>query len=224
MRWTVSFVCGLRIACGVALALLNRRYAACVLAQSPHASLIGEPGDFASCPAVLIKRRLRRLSDRSTLASSCCTHSTECVPASIMACTSESAPRALFGTPPNTSRRTQRHGSNYQTAPTVSSFFYAALSLGGQSLIVVCNRQKYFDNRKSWLFCWTELGAKHVGIIQSLIVTCRLHGIDPYTYLIDVLQRVSQHPASRVAELTPRLWKTLFADNPLRSIAYRLTR
>jgi transposase len=78
--------------------------------------------------------------------------------------------------------------------------------------------------RKSWLFCWTELGAKQVGIIQSLIVTCRLHGIDPYTYLIDVLQRVSQHPASRVAELTPRLWKTLFADHPLRSIAYRLTR
>jgi len=78
--------------------------------------------------------------------------------------------------------------------------------------------------RKSWLFCWTELGAKHVGIIQSLIVTCRLHGIDPYTYLIDVLQRVGQHPASGVAELTPRLWKTLFADNPLRSIAYGLTR
>jgi len=25
------------------------------------------------------------------------------------------------------------------------------------------------------------------------------------------------HPASRVAELTPRLWKTFFADNPLRS-------
>ena len=78
--------------------------------------------------------------------------------------------------------------------------------------------------RKSWMFCWTELGAKQVGIIQSLIVTCRLHGIDPYTYLIDVLQRVGQHPASRVAELTPRLWKTLFADNPLRSIAYGLTR
>jgi len=31
------------------------------------------------------------------------------------------------------------------------------------------------------MFCWTELGAKHVGIIQSLIATCRLHGIDPYT-------------------------------------------
>lgn len=71
--------------------------------------------------------------------------------------------------------------------------------------------------RKSWLFCWTELGAKHVGIIQSLIVTCRLHGIDPYTYLVDVLQRVADHPAARVTELTPRLWKERFAANPLRS-------
>ena len=71
--------------------------------------------------------------------------------------------------------------------------------------------------RKSWLFCWTELGAQHVGIIQSLIVTCRLHGIDPYTYLVDVLQRVAEHPASRVAELTPRLWKQHFSDKVLRS-------
>jgi transposase len=71
--------------------------------------------------------------------------------------------------------------------------------------------------RKNWNFCWTELGAKHVGIIQSLIVTCRLHSIDPYIYLVDVLQRISDHPASRVADLTPRLWKQLFSPNPLRS-------
>lgn len=71
--------------------------------------------------------------------------------------------------------------------------------------------------RRNWLFCWTEVGAKHVGIVQSLIATCRLQGIDPYTYLVDVLQRVGQHPAARVAELTPRQWKTLFADNPMRS-------
>ena len=32
--------------------------------------------------------------------------------------------------------------------------------------------------RKNWNFCWTELGAKHVGIMHSLIVTCRLHGIE----------------------------------------------
>ena len=71
--------------------------------------------------------------------------------------------------------------------------------------------------RKNWLFCWTEVGAQHVGIVQSLIATCRLQGIDPYTYLVDVLQRVGQHPAARVAELTPRQWKTRFANNPLRS-------
>jgi transposase len=44
-----------------------------------------------------------------------------------------------------------------------------------------------------------------------------LHGVDPYTYLVDVLQRISEHPASRVAELAPRLWKQYFAANPLRS-------
>lgn len=67
------------------------------------------------------------------------------------------------------------------------------------------------------MFCWTELGAKHVGIMNSLIVTCRLHQIDPYDYLVDVLQRVGQHPAARVEELTPRLWKTHFAADPLRT-------
>jgi hypothetical protein len=60
-------------------------------------------------------------------------------------------------------------------------------------------------------------GAKHVGIIQSLIVTCRLHGIDPYTYLVDVLQRVAEHLANRVAELTPRVWKQHFADKVMHS-------
>ncbi len=45
----------------------------------------------------------------------------------------------------------------------------------------------------------------------------KLQGVDPYTYLVDVLQRVGEHPAARVIELAPRVWKTLFADNPLRS-------
>jgi transposase len=71
--------------------------------------------------------------------------------------------------------------------------------------------------RKSWLFNWTEAGAQHVGIVQSLLTSCRLHGVDPYTYLVDVLQRISLHPARDVEELTPRRWKTLFADKPLRS-------
>lgn len=71
--------------------------------------------------------------------------------------------------------------------------------------------------RRNWLFCWAELGAKQVGIIQSLIVTCKLHGVDVYTYLVDVLQRVSIHPARDVIDLTPRVWKTKFAHNPIKS-------
>jgi transposase len=71
--------------------------------------------------------------------------------------------------------------------------------------------------RRNWLFCWTELGARQVGIVQSLLTTCRLHDVDPYDYLVDVLQRVGQHPAAQVEQLTPRVWKTMFAANPLRS-------
>jgi transposase len=71
--------------------------------------------------------------------------------------------------------------------------------------------------RKNWLFCWTEVGAECVGIVQSLVATCRLQGVDPYTYLVDVLQRLDSHPAAEVAQLTPRLWKEQFAANPLRS-------
>ncbi len=75
--------------------------------------------------------------------------------------------------------------------------------------------------RKNWLFCWTELGAEHVGLIQSLISTCKLHDINPQVYLTDVLQRISVHPAKDIAELTPRLWKEKFANIPMRSVLQR---
>jgi transposase len=72
--------------------------------------------------------------------------------------------------------------------------------------------------RKNWIFCWTEVGAEHVGWIQSLISTCILHEVDPYTYFVDVLQRVDTHPFAQVEQLTPRLWKQHFAGEPLRSL------
>ena len=48
-------------------------------------------------------------------------------------------------------------------------------------------------------------------------ITCQLHDIRPFDYLVDVLQRVSQHPASRVEALTPRLCKAHFAHQRFRS-------
>lgn len=58
--------------------------------------------------------------------------------------------------------------------------------------------------------------------MQSLVATCRLHGIDPYDYFVDVLQRVGTHPAARVAELIPRNWKERFANQPMRSALHGL--
>ncbi len=49
------------------------------------------------------------------------------------------------------------------------------------------------------------------------LIPCKLQGINPYTYLVDVLQRISQHPASKAIELTPRVWKEKFADVILKS-------
>ena len=60
--------------------------------------------------------------------------------------------------------------------------------------------------RKNWLFCWTEVGAEAVAIIQTLISCCTLQGIDPFEYLEDVLKRVDSHPISKVSELTPRAY------------------
>lgn len=69
--------------------------------------------------------------------------------------------------------------------------------------------------RKNWLFCWTETGARYAGMAQSLISTCKLHGINPYTYLVDVLERIDTHKAMDVHLLTPRLWKKHLKDQPL---------
>jgi transposase len=71
--------------------------------------------------------------------------------------------------------------------------------------------------RRNWLFCWTEVGARYVGIVQSLLASCRLQGVNPYVYLVDVLQRIDTHPAFDLHLLTPRLWKQHFAEHPLRS-------
>ena len=71
--------------------------------------------------------------------------------------------------------------------------------------------------RKNYLFSWTETGAEHIAIIQSLLVSCRLQDIDPYKYLVDVLQRVSLHPARQIDELIPRNWKQCFGKNPLKA-------
>jgi len=71
--------------------------------------------------------------------------------------------------------------------------------------------------RKNYMFHWTEVGAKYAAILYSLIATCRHQSIDPYEYLIDVLQRVQTHPMRDIHLLTPAHWKNTFQKAPMKS-------
>ena len=70
---------------------------------------------------------------------------------------------------------------------------------------------------RNWLFNWSEVGAHYTAVIQSLIVSCRMNGIHPRDYLVDVLQRIDQHPASQIDELTPSQWADRYGNHFLRS-------
>ncbi|MHC4539519.1 MAG: IS66 family transposase [Planctomycetota bacterium] len=61
--------------------------------------------------------------------------------------------------------------------------------------------------RKNWLFAGSDAGGERAAIVYSLVASCKLCEIDPFQYLRDVLDRVSTHPAKKVAQLTPAGWK-----------------
>jgi len=41
---------------------------------------------------------------------------------------------------------------------------------------------------------------------MSLVHSARLNGLDPYSYLRDVIERLPVQPASRIGELLPHRW------------------
>jgi len=63
--------------------------------------------------------------------------------------------------------------------------------------------------RKNWLFAGSEEGAERACILYSLIASCKMHGVNPFDYLRDVLMRVRVHPARDVLALAPKGWKQL---------------
>lgn len=44
-------------------------------------------------------------------------------------------------------------------------------------------------------------------VLYTLVTSCEKHGVNPITYLTDVLTRVQTHPANRIEELLPHRWK-----------------
>lgn len=63
--------------------------------------------------------------------------------------------------------------------------------------------------RKNYLFCGSHDAAQRAAIFYSLFACCRLHGVDPYQWLVDVMRRLPDHPVNRVEELLPHLWKPM---------------
>ena len=61
--------------------------------------------------------------------------------------------------------------------------------------------------RKNYLFAGSDAGGRRAAAMYSLIETAKLNGVNPQAYLADVLARIADHPAKRVAELLPWNWQ-----------------
>jgi len=63
--------------------------------------------------------------------------------------------------------------------------------------------------RNRSLFAGSSEHAQNLAVLHSIVATCRMHGVNPYNYIRDMLIRIQTHPASRIAELMPWRWKRL---------------
>jgi hypothetical protein len=61
--------------------------------------------------------------------------------------------------------------------------------------------------RKNYLFAGSDAGGRRAAALYSLIETAKLNGLNPQAYIADVLARIGDHPARRIADLLPWNWK-----------------
>ncbi len=66
--------------------------------------------------------------------------------------------------------------------------------------------------RKNHLFAGSDGGAARWAVVASLLATAKLNNVEPFAYLKDVLERLSDgHPMSRLDDLLPWNWTQLKA-------------
>lgn len=53
----------------------------------------------------------------------------------------------------------------------------------------------------------SEKAGERSAVIYTLVANCRIHSVEPYTYLKDVLERLPSATNQTVAQLTPLNWK-----------------
>ena len=57
--------------------------------------------------------------------------------------------------------------------------------------------------RKNYLFAGADVGGERAAAIYSLVGTAKLNGLDPESYLRQVLTQIAEHPINRIDELLP---------------------
>ena len=70
--------------------------------------------------------------------------------------------------------------------------------------------------RKNYLFAGSHDGAQHAAAIYTLVTSAKLYDINPFSYLKDVLARISDHPHKKLDQLLPKNWvksKTTLTPN-----------
>jgi len=60
--------------------------------------------------------------------------------------------------------------------------------------------------RNNWVFFGSDQGGQTAAMLRSFVASCQRTGIDPFTWLKDILARISTHPITRLAELLPHNW------------------
>ena len=71
--------------------------------------------------------------------------------------------------------------------------------------------------KKNWLFFGSEEAGQRSAVMYTLIENCRLHGVEPYTYLKDILERLPYCTNQNVNQLTPRNWQQARETSPKRA-------
>jgi transposase len=64
--------------------------------------------------------------------------------------------------------------------------------------------------RKNYLFAGSHEGAKRAALIYSLVATAKLHEVEPFEYMKDILSRIADYPYKQIADLLPQNWKEKF--------------
>jgi len=57
--------------------------------------------------------------------------------------------------------------------------------------------------RKNYLFAGSHEAAKRSGMLYSLLGTCKMQRVEPYTWLREVLGKIVDHPINKISELLP---------------------